>query len=307
LVKDLKIKKISKKINKNFTKINYLFTKQQIESSNLIKVTEESIGNKEKLKLNTENSLQDLLLMQTQNGSREEVLFQSLEKNRTSNTFYSTNCISNSEKSLFNYNERESFYFENNFGANNNFNFDSFNNNNFDIDNKNDKNNFYSLNSIGKSPKADVNLVANLNNVFYSIEKEVENKTDNYNYNHNIINNSGYTVNCKLSDEKEAYKIIKFPIPFDDLKENALDITVDIINEKNKEININNNYNLELKKQVNLIKEESKKNSNKKKEDEKKSNSNKNLIKNNDAVSRKLESGKIYTLKNNYFSKGSVN
>jgi hypothetical protein len=303
LVKDLKIKKISKKINKNFTKINYLFTKQQIESSNLIKVTEESIGNKEKHKLNKENSLQDLLVMQTQHGSCEEVLLQSLEKNRTSNTFYSTNCISNSEKSLFNFNERESFNFENNFNAYNNFNFNSFNNNNFDIDNNTDNHNFYSLNSIRKSPKADENLVSNLNNVFYSIEKEVENQTDNYNYNHNIINNSGYTVNCKLSEEKEACKNIKFAIPFDDLNENALDITVDIINEKNKEININNNYNLEVKKHMNVIKEESKKNSNKKKEDEKKSNRNKDSIKNNDAVTRKLESGKIYTLKNNYFFK----
>lgn len=225
------------------------------------------------------------------------MLLQSLDKNRFSNTFYSTNCISNSEKSLgFNFNERESFNFENNFNAYSNFNYDyntfnNNNNNNYNVIVKEIDNNDLDLNFIGKDHKKNSNLVNDINNVYHRIGKEEKKNFDLNFKNTNKSNNSSYSVNCKLSDEKET-KITKFAIPFDDLKDKALNITIDDIIDKTKEININNNYNLEAKKQSNKVQELSARNHDKiNREDLKKSCADKNLKRVLDKITKKLESG----------------
>lgn len=281
-----------------------MFIKQETEPSHFHNNFEEKKINK----LNKENSLQDLLNLQTPRNSKEEMLLQSLDRNRNSCTFYSTNCISNSEKSLFNLNERESLSFnlENNFNTNffnnnvNNYspNFTNSDNNNNYIYNSNcNKNNNnedkFNLTSSAKNSKSDLNLVANLNNVFFSLEKEPDKEADEENSNANMLNNSGFTMNCRVTEEREAKSgFIKFDIPFEDLKENNFEAVFDNINEKNNEININNNYNLESKKQMGKLKENKKrdKDDELKKQGERRQRrkvSNKKI----DAIRKKLESG----------------
>jgi len=211
---------------------------------------------------------------------REDVLLQSADRIKTSNTFYSSNCISNSEKSLFNFFvERESINFENN---NFNTNFISNNFNNYKIDdyiyNSNNSNNnknsgnlirtgIFSEVSTGKNSKANIHSVRIKNGNLHIKEKEKE--VESSYSNANAGNNSQITLSCMrlTADEKEAKSaVINFDIPFvnEDLKEeNAFEAAViddrDNINEKSNYININNNnydYNFESSKKKQQLKKQ---------------------------------------------------
>jgi len=253
-----------------------LFNKQDAEDHDLHRNYEENINNNHRL--NNENYMQDLLNFETPLRSREDMLLQSLEGKQTSYTFYSTNCLSNSERSLYNFNDRDSL----SFNLDNNYNTNFFNNNmNNDSSNLNsNSNNYYSFNSNcksnfnyncanndeyncnmlspGKNLKSNQNMVGNINSVFCSMEKEQEQEQVAYeeNSNTNALNNSGFTMNCRITEDKEPKKgFVRFDIPFQNLKENNFEASLKIISEKHNEININNNYNLDQKKHKNNEKE----------------------------------------------------
>jgi len=141
-----------------------------------------------------------------------------LDKNRVSNTFYSTNCISASEKSFLNINEKESV--------------------NYDSER-------FSINLKNRSSK-DECIISNTNKIICSNEEGFCNKF-NHDCNLSFINNSYNTMNLNLEkDKKVLYD--KFSLPFENFEKIYVSKDNKTLFVTLSDLNINNNYDSEYQK-----------------------------------------------------------